>query len=161
MKKQNKLIVGNRSWADTIPEWVLDEVKAERTINAAINLTGRTKLTEQEQVGDAELVAYLYPATMAHPMDRDYSDIYLYLTTKLMLRTKRVTRENLPDIFREIFQKGLTDYQESLLRELRQKIFKARGGEISHPVFDALKEVFKEAKEKVKKDKKLKNSRAA
>ena len=29
---RNKLVVANRGWAETIPEWLLDEVRAERLV---------------------------------------------------------------------------------------------------------------------------------
>jgi len=144
-KKTNLLVVGDASWADTIPKWILDEVSMERTINAAINLAGKKNLEDHKQVGDAEVVAYLMPATMKAPMDTDYVEIYIYLSASLMLKAKRVKEEDLPNDFKESLKNGLSEYRKSLLRELRCKIFRARGGKIRHPVFDALEEVFKES----------------
>jgi hypothetical protein len=144
-KKTNLLVVGDASWADTIPQWILNEVSMERTINAAINLVGKKKFQDHEQVGDAEVIAYLMPATMKAPIDNDYVEIYIYLSAKLMLKAKRVKEEALPNDFKESLKNGLSEYRKSLLRELRCKIFRARGGKIKHPVFDALEEVFKES----------------
>lgn len=137
----NRLVVGSMAWADTIPQWILDEVASERTLIAALNCTGK-KLQGWEQVGDAEVVAYLMPATMAHPVDSDYVTIYLYLSSKLMIQTKRASKETLPSELKQALTKGLTTYQESLLRNLKSKIGRARGN-VHHPVFDALLEVFK------------------
>ena len=97
-------------------------------------------------MGDAEVIAYLFPSTMAYPIDSDYVDIYIYLSSKLMLKTKRATKESLPDDFETALENGLTEYQKSLLKDLRSKIFKVKGGEIKHPIFDALEEVFKNTK---------------
>lgn len=147
-KKENKLIVGSRSWADIIPEWILKEVEFERVTISLINLSGKAKLEDHEQVGDAEVVAYLCPASMEAPMDRDYAEIYIYLSSSLMVKTKRSKKEDLPKEFQEALEKGLTDYQNSLLKDLRCKIFRARGGKPSIPFIDALEEVFKESKKK-------------
>lgn len=147
-KKENRLVVGSRAWADIIPEWILKEVESERVIISMINLAGKNKLEDHEQVGDAEVIAYLCPATMEAPMDRDYAEIYIYLSSTLMIKTKRAKKESLPPEFKEALEKDLSDYQKSLLRELRCKIFKARGGKPRIPIIDALEEVFKESKKK-------------
>ena len=36
---KNRLVVGDMSWADVIPEWLLDEIKAERLIYGLAGIT--------------------------------------------------------------------------------------------------------------------------
>ena len=135
MQTKNRLVVGDASWADTIPKWILDEVAAERMFLGMASILN----SEAEKVGDAEVVAYLMPATMRAPMDRDYANIYLYLTGKLILAKGR----DLPQDLREHVDRGLSRDEERCLRELRADIYRARGGEIDNPLLNAMRDLRK------------------
>ena len=89
-----------------------------------------------EKVGDAEVVAYLMPATMRAPIPSEYVNIYLNLSGKLVLKRGM----ELPDDLREHVDKGLTRYEEDCLRDLRHDIYRARGGEIDNPLLNALRD---------------------
>ncbi len=132
--KENKLIVADAGWAETLPEWLLDEIKAERmTIGLA-----RMIKPEIEPVGDAEVLAYLYTASLRAPMTHELSQIYFYLSGKLV---KRSEEREMPDFIREKLKQGLTEDEERELADLRRMIFEKRGGEVSHPLFDALRAI--------------------
>ena len=147
MKQENKLIVADKSWADAIPKWIKKEISAERMINGIID-TIKPKKTAQNTVqshnnavGDAEIVAYLMTASLRAPISSDFADIYLYVSAKVMLKAKKIQKEDdLPDFMQEIYKKGLTDWQKSQLENLRSDIGKARG-KINHPIFDVLREL--------------------
>ena len=63
-------------WMDTIPEKVKERIPIERMIMSMKYLQGMIP----ERTGtDAEAVAYMYPRTMEAPLDRDWTDIYVYL----------------------------------------------------------------------------------
>lgn len=132
--KENRLVVGDMGWAETIPEWLLEEVKSERMICGLGSLINPDCL----KVGDAEVCVYLYTAGLHAPLSRDDTNIYVYLTSKLM---KKKNKE-LPQEFEEVLKSGLKDYEERELKELRDTIYKVRGGEISHPLLDAMR-IFK------------------
>jgi len=129
---KNRLVVGDASWADMTPRWLLDEVAAERMM---LGLASLVK-PDVEKVGDAEVAAYLMPATMRSPIPSEYVNIYLYLTGKLLLKKGK----NLPDDLKEQVERGLTRYEEGCLRDLRHDIYRARGGEIDNPLLNAMRD---------------------
>jgi len=97
-KKENLLVVGNRSWADTLPESLLDDIKSERTILGLISIVN-PNFTDDEKVGDVEAIAYLMPASLAAPLPHTLTQIYLYLVTKVM------ERKGIPQPYRPMFAK--------------------------------------------------------
>jgi hypothetical protein len=140
MKEENKVIVADASWADAIPKWVMDEIVSTRMINGMVSITN-PESKAQDEVCDAEIVAYLMTASLRAPLNSDVADIYLYVSARLMLKTKKIQKEeDLPDFMQEIYKKGLTDWQKTQLSDLQSKIRTARG-KINHPIFDVLKQL--------------------
>ena len=129
-KKENRLIVGDKQWAETIPQWLLDEVEGERMmlgLGSVIN-------PECEKVGDAEIIVYLMTASLRAPLSSENVNIYLFLTAKL---TERRHKE-IPDFLKESLERGLTNYEQGELRELRSMIYNQRGGEIQNPILSLI-----------------------
>ena len=79
------IIVMPGGWGDTLPDWIKDAITVERLIENLKHLNG-----EEPTGTDAEAVAYLYTASLTAPMDRDWAEIYLYLTRKVMLQNKKI-----------------------------------------------------------------------
>jgi hypothetical protein len=71
-KGGNPLIVASVAWAQSLPEWLLQEIAAERMVAGFCDLLGK----EHEQVGDAEVVAYLMTASLTAPLPHEYAQIY-------------------------------------------------------------------------------------
>jgi len=139
MQKENRLIVADVGWAETIPKWLKDEIASERMINGLIDIA--TPKNTSQDVCDAEIVAYLMTASLRAPLGSDHTDIYLYISAKLMLKTKRILKEeDLPDFMQEIYKTGLSEWKKTQLQDLRSSIGRARG-KVSHPLFDILKEL--------------------
>ena len=69
---------------------------------------------------DAEACAYLYTAGLEAPMDGDWSEIYLYISTKVCRRHKQV------DMPADIAVESLTDYRMGRLLDLKRWIFNRR-----------------------------------
>lgn len=139
MKQENKLIVANQSWAKSIPKWIKDEIASERIMNGLIDIA--TQKNTAQDVGDAEIVAYLMTASLNGPLNYDNTHIYLYVGAKLMLKAKKIKEEeDLPDFMQEIYKKGLSEWEKTQLNDLRSTIRQARG-KVSHPLFDILKEL--------------------
>lgn len=134
MKKQNRLVVANAGWAETLPAWLKEEIKNERLV---LGLASVVK--PAYEVGDAELCAYLYTASLAAPMPRDYSEIYVYATARVMQRRSK----DMPDFMKQKLEAGLTQDEEREYRGLKRELYTKRGGEVTHPVLDALREMKK------------------
>ncbi len=134
------IIVADTSWAESVPAWLYKEIQAERMINSMCDLLTKNKMDHNQLVGDAECVIWLMTASNKGPLDGDGTVIYLYLTAKLMLKTKKIPDvKDLPDFLVEPYNDGLTEYQQRLLSELKQKIYNSRGGKFNHPIIEMLK----------------------
>lgn len=138
-EKSNPVVVGNATWADTIPEWLFDEIKAERLLYGLASITNG----DRTRVGNAEVTAYLYTASLGAPLSHEYTNIYLYLSSQLMKKRGK-------DIPEEIKQGELTNYEKHCLEELKAHIYRRRGGEINHPLLNVMRDLKKEAKKKQK-----------
>ena len=136
MKEENKIIVADLGWAEDIPEWVLNEIRSERLVNGMINVVANGK----DEVGNAEIVAYLMTASNRGPLSHNFTEIYLFLTSELMIKCKGLTKDTLPDFLKETYEKGLNSDQERELENLRYDILKKRG-KVNHPLFNLLKEL--------------------
>ncbi len=137
-EKTNRLVVADSGWAKDIPEWILEEIKQERMINGLIGV-----ITGKEEIGDAELLAYLFTACMRSPISHEYGEIYIYLTAKVMKRAKKLKDEDLPDFCREKLKQGLNDSEKYELGILKQELYRLRGGKIKSPLLDVLRDLKK------------------
>ena len=110
------LVVSPGGWHDTLPGWIKEQVTIERLI---MNL--QVSKGEDPTGTDAEACAYLYTRSLEAPMDHDWTEIYLYLATKLMERKGT----EIPD---DIRTDSINDYQMSQLRDLKRWIYHRRTG---------------------------------
>ena len=132
-KSNTPIVVANTQW--DLPETLVKDVKAERMINSLIDIASGGKLDYKDLVGDAEVVAYLNPATSAYPLRSDISEIYLYCFTRMM-KKKGV------EVPKECEVNELSGYQMERLDQFKKWIFNSRGGKESNPIINALQEVF-------------------
>lgn len=140
-KKSNSLVVGDREWAKSLPKWLLEEVKSERLISGLAGIM----TDEPSGVGDAEVAVYLFTASLRAPLTHEDSEIYMYITTQLAKRRKTKLPKGMK-------KEKLTEYEQSLLEQMRRMIYDKRGGEIEHPVLDMLRVMKKECKKQEAKD---------
>ncbi|MCL0102687.1 hypothetical protein M1N93_01850 [Dehalococcoidia bacterium] len=77
-------------WREDIPQWIKDQIKMERLVMNMKVLRG-----EQPTGTDAEALAYLMPASLEHPIGRDWTDIYMYLVTTVSIRAGKKVPENI------------------------------------------------------------------
>lgn len=129
-EKQNRLVVADKGWAETIPEWLLKEVETERFIYSFASLIKGRKT----QVGDAEVGVYLYTLSLSQGLSHEFANIYFYLCTRLF---KKRGKEIPPELRKD----KLDNYEKHLLENLREEIYRKRGGEITHPLLDALRDL--------------------
>ena len=111
------IIVMPGGWRDTLPSWIKEAITIERLFENVKHLNG-----EEPTGTNAEAVAYLYTASLTAPMDRDWAEIYLYLTRKVMLQNKNIEGDVPPDIKVE----SINDYQQGELRRFKSWLYAIR-----------------------------------
>ena len=109
------IIVWPGGWEDTLPEWIKTEIPLERLAQNMRALKG-----EKMTATDAEVCAYLYTRSLESPMDRDWTQIYLYIAGKVVARAQNV---QIPD---DIKVDSLSDDQMRDLQELKDWIYQRR-----------------------------------
>ena len=137
---KNRLVVGDATWADMIPDWLLEEIKSERLVYGLMGIAN----PEAPKVGDAEVAAYLMTASMCVPMPSEYVEVYIFLTARIM----RKRGKELPDFMTEKLERGLTQYEEHTLKDLASDIYRKRGGEIDTPLLNVMRTFKKEIERK-------------
>lgn len=123
-----KLVVADSGWAGTLPEWLIEEVKAERLMYGLASITN----PNCPKVGDAEMLMYFYTLALRQPLSSEETVIYEYLLT-------RVAGRNDQEVPAELKRDELTDYERRELEEWREKIYRRRGGDIDHPLLEAMR----------------------
>jgi hypothetical protein len=79
----------------------------------------------EEMTGtDSEACAYLMTASLAQPMDSDWTEIYLYIANQVYSRHR--TKESGVQFPEDIQVKSLSDYQMGELRRLKDWIYERR-----------------------------------
>ena len=101
-------------WEETIPEWIKQRITLDRLIMNMKVLHG-----EEPTATDSEALAYMYPASLCFPLDHDWSQIYLYLSTQVC----GAEGKTIPD---DIRVDTLTRNQEADLRRLKDWIYQRR-----------------------------------
>ncbi len=142
MKGENRLVVANLGWAETLPEWLKEEISAERMVQGFTDVLKKGK----EEVGDAEVCAYLYTLNLTQAVSHELAQVYIYISSKLM---KRQGKKLMP-FMEEQLKRGLESDEERELKDLKRILWQKRGGKIKSPLFDALNQLGKMEKRKVK-----------
>lgn len=106
------LVTADTGWAEEIPDWLRIQITKDRMKNP-------------NDVSDAEVTAYLFTASLRAPMQSDFVYIYCYLTAKSMVKFG-IKSKLLPMDLKKDYDRGLSNYQKTLLEELRSKIKSAR-----------------------------------
>jgi len=109
------IIVWPSPCQDTLPEWIKPAITMERLEQNMKALKG-----ERPTATDAEVLAYMYPLGLEAPLDRDWTQIYLYVATKVMSRHKQT------EVPEDIKVESLNDYQLQHLKELKDWIYDRR-----------------------------------
>ena len=109
------IIVYPGGWKDDIPDWLKGAITLERLIMNMRALKG------EEMTGtDAEALAYIMPASFEFPLGHDWTQIYLYLASKVMAQHRQV---EIPD---DIKVDALSDEQMKDLNRLKIWIYQKR-----------------------------------
>ncbi|MBA7605054.1 hypothetical protein ES703_12182 [subsurface metagenome] len=109
------IIVYPSPWQDTMPDWIKPAITMERLIENMKALKG-----EQPTATDAEVLAYMYPRSLEASLGSDWTQIYLYISSRVVARHKET------EIPEDIKVESLNDYQAGLLRHLKDWIYEHR-----------------------------------
>jgi len=101
-------------WENDIPDWLKTRITLDRLVMNMKSLKG-----EEITGTDSEALAYMMPASLAFPLDHDWTEIYLYLATKVCSGEKKI----IPD---DIRKDNLTDDQMRDLNRLKEWIYRRR-----------------------------------
>jgi len=102
-------------WAEDTPAWLKDAIIIERIVAVREAIAGKPLIATE-----AEVVFYMMPRTFEAPLSRDWSQIYLYCSTRVMARHKETP------ISEDIKVKELTGDQQRLLDHLRRWLMERR-----------------------------------
>ena len=141
--KENRLVVADIGWSETIPEWLKKEVEMERLMSGMVGLLKNKK----QEVGDAEACIYLYTASLTAPIGHNLTRVYIHLCTKLMERRGA----KIPN---DIAVSELNEDEQRELDTLKRDLYRARGGDMTCTLLEILKEVKKGGVKRVKEKRK-------
>jgi hypothetical protein len=109
------ILVFPGGWGDSLPEWLKTAITLERL---EMNMKA---LKGEEMTGtDAEACAYLMTVSLTQPMDSDWVEIYLYISTLVMRRHQKT---NVPE---DIAVETLDDYKLHELHRLKDWLYQRR-----------------------------------
>jgi len=109
------IIVYPGGWGDTLPDWLKEAITLER-----LETNIKASKGEEPAGTDAEACAYLYTAGLTAPMDSNWSQIYLYVSTKTYSKHKG---SQVPD---DIRVESLSDYRMGELNRLKSWLYQQR-----------------------------------
>lgn len=113
------IIVMPGGWGDTLPEWIKNAITLERLVMNMLALKG-----EKMTATDAEACAYLYTASLTAPMGHDWTQIYLYVASKVYKGWR--SKDSGVEVPEDIRVESLTKDQEENLNRLRDWIYRTR-----------------------------------
>jgi len=109
------ILVFPGGWSDTLPEWLKDAITLER-----LEMNMRAIKGEEITGTDAEACAYLMTVSLTHPIDSDWTRIYLYIAGRTYQRHKQ------GDLPEDIAVDSLNDYQMRDLNRLKKWLYHRR-----------------------------------
>jgi hypothetical protein len=113
------IIVFPGGWGDTLPEWLKNAITLDRLV-----MNMKAKKGEGMTGTDAEACAYLYTLSLTQPMDSDWTQIYLYIATKVYEQWR--TKESGATMPADIRVESLRDDQMRDLNRLKEWIYRQR-----------------------------------
>ncbi|MBM3119915.1 MAG: hypothetical protein FJ006_10315 [Chloroflexi bacterium] len=109
------IIVFPGGWGDTLPDWLKNAITLER-----LEMNMRELKGEEPTGTDAEACAYLYTAALTQPMDHDWSEIYLYIATRVYSRWGK------GEMPQDIKVESLRDDRRADLNRLKRWLYQQR-----------------------------------
>jgi len=113
------ILVFPGGWGDTLPDWLKSTITLERLVENMKALKG-----ELPTGTDAEACAYLNTVSLTQPMDHDWTQIYLYIATKVYEKWR--TKESGVTMPEDIRVESITDDQMRDLNRLKAWLYDRR-----------------------------------
>ena len=113
------ILVFPGGWGDTLPDWIKGAITMDR-----LEMSVKATKGEEETGTDAEACAYLYTVSLEHPIDRDWTDIYLYIAGKVYEKWR--TKDSGATMPEDIRVESLRDDQLADLNRLKAWIYRQR-----------------------------------
>ena len=113
------IIVFPGGWGDSLPDWLKNTITLER-----LEMNMRALKGEEMTGTNAEACAYLYTASLTQPMDSDWTQIYLYIATKVYEKWR--TKESGVTMPEDVRVESLRDDQIADLNRLKEWIYHRR-----------------------------------
>ncbi|MBA7520141.1 hypothetical protein ES705_12234 [subsurface metagenome] len=113
------IIVMPGGWGDSLPEWLKTSITLERLV-----MNMRVAKGELPTGTDAEACAYLNTASLTAPMGHDWTQIYLYIATKVYEKWR--TKESGVTMPEDIRVEELDRNQMDDLNRLKAWIYRKR-----------------------------------
>lgn len=110
------VIVMPGGWHESLPEWIFPRIKMERLLE---NMKAAQE-DREPRATDAEIMAYLFTASLTTPFDETWTNIYLYISRKVI---KAHLNQEIP---LDIKVETLTETQSRHLEDLREFIMRSR-----------------------------------
>lgn len=113
------ILVMPGGWGDTLPDWLKHAVTMERLFE---NLKG---VRGEEMTGtDAEVVCYLYTASLEAPMDSEWTNIYIHVAGRVYEKWRTPdSKVPFPD---DIRVEKLSQYETQELASLKRWLYEHR-----------------------------------
>ena len=107
-------IVFSSAWKDAVPAETLSNIKLDRM---------RCRMAGEEMASMTEVVAYMMPRTFESPLTHEWVNIYLWAGGQY---AQTFGGSNKSQAMAEIAPESLSDYEQSLMNDLRRWIYKKR-----------------------------------
>jgi len=101
------LIVHPGGWDEDLPAWLREAVIEERVARAVAG--------DDDLATLAEVLCYLFTASLAAPLSREWAEIYINLAARYMAARGAILPE-------DVQPRPFTEHEETLLRDLRRDI---------------------------------------
>jgi hypothetical protein len=79
------IVFPNTGWESTIPKWIFSEIQLRRLMRSMQEHRNQVPFEDHQKALDIECLVYIYPASLAAPMDHTWVNIYLWLGRKCMM----------------------------------------------------------------------------
>ena len=113
------ILVFPGGWGDSLPDWLKNAITLER-----LGMNMRELKGELPTGTDAEACAYLYTVSLTQPMDRDWTQIYLYIANKAYSQWRQ--KESSAEMPEDIRVETLDDEQMRDLNRLKAWLYRKR-----------------------------------
>ena len=113
------ILVFPGGWGDPLPEWLKNAITLERLVMNMRVLKG-----ELPTRTDAEACVYLNTVSLSQPMGHDWTQIYLYIATKVYEKWR--TKESVVTMPGDIRVESLNDDQMRDLNRLKAWLYQKR-----------------------------------